>query len=172
MTCIVGVVDHGAVYLGGDSQLSAGWDKWFNKRSKVFRNGDLLVGCAGAPRLSQLLEFELQLPAQTTEKSFEYLVKVLAEQARLLFSSRDFKWDNEGGQVLFGYRGGLYTLENDYSVIQYNDEYVAIGCGANFAMGALHATHRLPPKKRIKKALKASAHLSNGVSGPFTILKL
>ena len=42
-----------------------------------------------------------------------------------------------------------------------------MGCGAQIALGALHATKELPAEDRIEMALKASEYFSAGVRGPF-----
>ncbi len=39
MTCIVGLVDNGKVYIGGDSAGCAGYDVRIREDQKVFRNG-------------------------------------------------------------------------------------------------------------------------------------
>jgi len=177
MTCIVGLIDSNKVYIGGDSAAAANWDMLKTAQPKVFRLGELLIGYTSSFRMGQLLQYELGIPPQAEDQDdYAYLVTALVEQARALFAEKGYLFTEngreKGGEFLVGYRGKLYVVQGDFSVMAYQDTFAAVGCGAAYAMGALQVTGELPPKKRLKLALKVAAHFSNGVSGPFHILKV
>ena len=51
MTCIVGLVENGVVYIGGDSSGVGGWNLMLRKDRKVFRVGEALLGFTSSFRL-------------------------------------------------------------------------------------------------------------------------
>ena len=59
MTCIIGLVADGRVYLGGDSAAVHGWTRRRTRLRKVFRKGPFLVGYTTSFRMGQLLEHQL-----------------------------------------------------------------------------------------------------------------
>jgi ATP-dependent protease HslVU (ClpYQ) peptidase subunit len=61
---------------------------------------------------------------------------------------------------------------SDYQVAQPKESFAALGCGENFAMGAMYASVEKEPIKKIEIALNASVAFSMGVKPPFTYAKL
>ncbi len=47
------------------------------------------------------------------------------------------------------------------------DGFDAVGCGQDYALGALRVLDRTKPREALKAALDAAAHFSAGVSRPF-----
>ena len=62
MTCIVGLVHEGTVFIGGDSAGVAGLSLVVRADEKVFRNGDFLMGFTTSFRMGQLLRYKLDPP--------------------------------------------------------------------------------------------------------------
>jgi len=175
MTCIVGVVHKGRVYMGADSAGSNGWQTRPVQHPKIFKSGDFLIGYTESFRMGQLLEETLSIARQqVNEDDFTYLVRVFLEGVRATFKEYGFTRVTEGqetgGTFLIGYHGHLYTVQNDFSLIEHF-EFDAVGCGEPYALAALKALEDLPPKKRIKKALKIAASFAEGVCAPYIILK-
>lgn len=183
MTCVVGLVHGKKVIMGADSASVGGYDHRTRIDSKVFRRGPYLIGYTTSFRMGQLLRYKLEYPCTRiyTEKESEV-------EADLRFMSTDFidavrkclkeggfaRKENEveeGGYFLVGYQGRLYEIQNDYQVATYSDPYGAVGCGANFALGALAASPpELSPVEQVRFALKIAEKFSAGVRGPFNIL--
>ena len=61
MTCIVGLVHEGVVYIGGDSAGVAGLSLVV-RADEMFRNGDFLMGFTTSFRMGQLLRYKLYPP--------------------------------------------------------------------------------------------------------------
>ncbi len=178
MTCIVGLVQGTGVWIGGDSAGSNSSFIMTRKDPKVFRVGEMLMGCCGSFRMAQLLRCTFEPPAHPEEMDVErYLVGPFIDAVRRLFkdggAATSEKEAERGTFFLLGYRGGLYRIEHDYHVGQAADGYDAIGSGSDFALGALHALaatrSRLAPPDRIRLALEASERSSPSVRGPFII---
>ena len=64
MTCVIGIVDNGKVWMGGDSAAIDSEEETITLRKdpKVFRNEDFLIGFAGTYRLGQLIQYMFNCP--------------------------------------------------------------------------------------------------------------
>ena len=176
MTCIVGLEHEGDVWIGGDGLATAGWLAIPLGEEKVFFNGEMLFGVCGTMRVAHLLRYALTIPEQSVRKTdISYIATDLVDAIRALFGQKGFleKHDEKesGGCFLVGHKGKCYRVDADWSVISASDGMLAIACGAEFALGALHATEGKPPEERIQIALGAASRFSVGVKGPFTIQK-
>jgi len=174
MTCIVGLVDNGKVWMGGDSAGVAGLDISLRSDPKVFRNGELLIGFTSSFRMGQLLRFRLQPPPRRPDQDlFHYLVCDFVEAVRICLKDGGFAHRSNdvetGGFFLVAAEGRLFSIQDDYQVSEFHRNYHAIGCGATYALGSLHTTSGLPADQRVRKALETAEYFSGGVRAPFTI---
>lgn len=178
MSCIVGLVDKGRVYLGGDS---AATDDNFNlsilKDPKVFRNGNMLIGPVGSLRMSQLLQYDLEVPRHPPKMDdMRYMSKVFINAVRECLKKGGLaKTNNDeelGGFFIVGYRGGLFEVQEDYQISKTIDNYSAVGSGDNIALGSLFSTHGrcISSKQRVLTALQAAEKWNASVKGPFHII--
>lgn len=175
MTCIVGLVHDGDVYIGGDSAGIAGLSVSIRSDEKVFGNGPFIMGFTTSFRMGQLLRYKFAPPAQTVHQNdMEYMVTSFIDAVRQCFAGNGFgdKDASVGGNFLVGYKGQLYNIEADHQVGIPKISYDAVGCGSDLALGAMFATEGLAPEQRINAALSAASTFSAGVAPPFTILKL
>ncbi len=176
MTCIVGLVENGVVYIGGDSSAVSGWDLMLRKDRKVFRVGEALLGFTSSFRLGQLLRDTFLPPAlQENEHIERYMTTTFVNAVRECLKEGGFaqkKNEQESaGTFLVGFRGRLFRIADDYQVGETLHHYDAIGSGDSVAFGALYATAHLPtsltPSTRIELALSAAEQHNIGVRGPF-----
>jgi ATP-dependent protease HslVU (ClpYQ) peptidase subunit len=178
MTCIVGIVHKQTVYIGGDS---AGVDSSFNKvlraDRKVFVNGPFIMGFTSSFRMGQLLQYGLKPPVKPKlMDDMKFMVTRFMDGVRDCFKNHGFGYitegeDNEGGDFLVGFNGKLYQVEGNFQVGEALWPYASVGCGANYALGALYATDGMEPDARIRRALEAASVFSAGVAPPFYVLK-
>ena len=176
MTCIVGLETENGVIIGADSASASGWDSWVTRLRKVFRRGDFLIGYTTSFRMGQLLQHNLKVESQREDQEdLEFLVTTFIDAVRRCLKDGGYvKVEHnveEGGRFLVGYRGKMYCVDADFQVNTSRDGYQAVGCGASYALGNLFNSEAQPAKTRVRQALKAAAHFSNGVCGPFNILK-
>ena len=174
MTCIIGLVSEGTVYMGGDSAGASGWTVRALRNPKVFRVGPFIIGGTESIRMSNVLQYHLEVQSQTGESDHEYMICQFAEAVRATLKEHGFaKVENnveEGALFLVGYQGHLYWADSDFQITEHAEDYDAIGCGAKFALGAMMVLEGLSPQKRIKRALEIAAHFSGGVLPPFHII--
>lgn len=179
MTCIVGIVEDGKVYIGGDSAGVAGWAVTPRKDVKVFKTGEYLIGFTSSFRMGQLLRFSFAPPARTDGHSDEqHMMTAFVDAARQCFKDGGYltveKSVEEGGFFLVGYRGVLYYFAEDFQTGISLRPYEATGSGAAYALGSLHSTegYQLNPRARIQKALEAATEFCASVRPPFIIEEL
>lgn len=176
MTCIVGLVNKGSVWMGGDSACTSGWDLTLKIQPKVFRNGEFLIGLAGSPRMAELLEHAFTPPA-IEGGLYKYMVTKFVDEVRACLKTGGYAYkenehENTEDIFLVGIRGRLFSIWQDYHVGEYQGQGYSVGCGSAYALGSLFATERKPAAERITKALEAAEFYSAGVRGPFTVLHL
>ena len=174
MTCIVGLVDGAKVYIGGDSASTSSNDLVVRADGKVFRNGPFLLGFTTSWRMGQLLHYAFRPPLHDPDlDALAYLATAFVDAVRNCLKAGGYALrQNEqesGGDFLVGYRGGLYVVCSDYQVGQAVDNWMAVGCGAAYALGALYATQGEPARERVLKALQAAERHSAGVRSPFVV---
>ena len=177
MTCIVGFVEGNNVWIGGDSATVGGYDLTVKDNPKVFRNGDMLIGVCGSPRVSQVLRYALNAPDHDPRIELDkYLATYWIDAVRSCLKDKGCAQNDKGEDAaagwsawLVGYKGQLRVVWSDYQVVTPADGYFAIGCGGPIARGALYAASHLPARERVELALQAAERCSAGVRGPFHI---
>ncbi len=177
MTCIVGLVDKKTIYMGGDSAGVAGYDIQKRKDSKVFNNGEFLIGFTSSFRMGQLLRYSF-VPPQPKEgqDTFEYMVTDFIDGVRNCLKKGGYARiennEDSGGTFLVGYKGRLFEIQSDFQVAETIQPYVAVGCGDAYALGSFYSTEEMPAQDRVQKALETAEMFSAGVCSPFNILQL
>lgn len=175
MTCIVGLAENGAVYIGGDS---AGVDSRYalgvRADRKVFRNGDYIMGFTSSFRMGQLLAHVFKPPKRHPDTDLlAFMVSDFVNGVRQCLKDGGYaekdKEVEKGGSFLVGYQGRLFAVHGDYQVADQVDGFDAVGCGDLIALGSMHASKDRPPKDRVQAALEAAERFSAGVRAPFHI---
>lgn len=174
MTCIVGLVDNGRVFIGGDSAGVSDLDVVVRADEKVFVNGPFLMGFTTSFRMGQLLRYALRPPKWIDGELYRFMVVDFIDDVRRVLADGGMskKEDNveEGGQFLVGAYGHLFTIGEDFQVGENIHGYAACGCGEAYAMASFFSTARLTPRRRVQTALEAAEEFSGGVRRPFKIL--
>lgn len=173
MTCVVGVVGPDHVVIAGDSAAVDG-DEVSTGPVKVFRRGPYIIGYCESFRVGQVIRYRTKFSEQKCDDLVEHLATVFVDELRTALhkagatSSSDP--DELAGPLLVGHRSGrLFTIDTDYGVHEAVDGYAAIGCGAPYALGSLHATRGDPTDRAVAALTAATVHCT-AVITPFTIL--
>lgn len=176
MTCVVGVMDKGIVYLGADSQGTGGFSKVSRLDPKVFKRGPFVIGFTSSFRMGQVLQWKLETPEHPEGMDdHEYMVTIFVDSVRRCLKGAGFATKNleveTGGVFLVGYNGKLYQIESDYQVGITANTYDAVGCGDQLALGAMFAQDpNIDPIQRIKVALEAASKFSSGCGAPYNFV--
>ncbi len=160
MTCIVGMLKDGAVYMTGDHIGTDGYDVEVQCRSKVFRNGDFIIGYTSSFRMGQILEHMWEPPKKPKEcrDVLSYMVKHVVPSIIKVFDDNKFmrvSTDSDdatkrsvngqayGGEFLVGYREHLFKIQSDFAVLECVKPFDSIGAGEDFAKGAFEVLYQL-----------------------------
>lgn len=185
MSCVVGLAHHGRVWLGGDSAANYGPQRVQYRTPKVFRRGQFLLGVVGSFRLRDILHHDMNLPRRRPRQSVEnFIVSAFVEELRLTCELLKFDLPSEGiepseapgsGAALVAYGGRLFVLDWDYHVGEVHDPWMALGSGAEFALGSLYTSRNehdpyWSPELRIRAALEAAAKYTGEVQAPFRLV--
>jgi len=184
-TCIVGHREPGGlVWLGSDS---LGVDEYNNMQTvvqpKQFRIGMWRVGYTSSFRYGEIIrhhvEHEAEPPFQSDEKDpYEELVVDLIPKIRKELKDRGYTKVDENredaGHSIWtrlnrsSGESRIFHVQNDFSVLEYSHDTVAVGCGAQYALGAALASPNTG-SRRVLDALQAAARFSSGVGAPYHI---
>jgi ATP-dependent protease HslVU (ClpYQ) peptidase subunit len=175
MTCIIGLVHDGAVYIGADSAGVAGMSLTVRADEKVFRLGKkMVVGFTSSFRMGQLIRYRMQGVEPPARKLTDWMVTEFVDRCRDVMSDGGFlekKNDRiSGGSFLVGVHGRLFAIFDDFQVSEAAEPFDAVGCGHDLAKGAMFATPGCQPRNRVMTALRAAEAMSAAVRRPFRIL--
>ena len=175
MTCVAAVRHEGEIWIGADSAGVAGFSMHLRADEKVFRNGEFVMGFTTSFRMGQLLRWKFNPPVRREGvANFEYMATEFVDAARKCFKDGGFAQKKDeresAGCFIVGLRGQLFYVADDYQVGELLDEYMAVGCGQDLALGSLFSTEGMGPEERIETALQAAARFSAGVRPPFHVI--
>lgn len=184
MTCIIGMLDkeNDCVWIGGDSLGSNGFTKDVQLQPKIFRNKifkNVVMGSTSTFRHVDLLKYSKDLFDEVdfykdTELDHEYMVTKFIPNIIKLFKdgipSEDEK--DRGANFIVGAKNKLFEIQEDYSVLEHEVGFTAVGCGEYAANASMFTTigMDLPAPERIELALNAAESCCCGVQRPFRIM--
>ncbi|MDB5042182.1 MAG: hypothetical protein JWN27_2908 [Candidatus Eremiobacteraeota bacterium] len=179
MTCIVGWIENGVVTIGGDAAAVSGLRVTQRVAPKVFINGPMVFGFTSSFRMGDLLQHAFTVPEQRGSESVDkYMRTTFIDAVRSCLKTGGFaRKENEverGGTFLVGYEGRLFYIDSDYQVGESTDGFDAVGCGDEFARGAmaiLRAGPSVDVEAKLRRALEVAAKYSGGVSPPFAFVQ-
>lgn len=183
MTVIAALVDGERVLMGAD-RIGTQWDETLIRLGEgKLRHGDgpgderFVLGCAGIRRASQETLLRWTVPVASTPATFPYDVGASLESH---FRGEGGLWDlvtdDEHGTLkcrwLLGWHGRLWMIGCDFTVDELEERFWAIGCAADYAIGAMAALDGLEvaPLDRLGTALDAAARFDVHVAAPFDVV--
>lgn len=173
MTCIIGLVHDGRVYMGGDSQRSRGSVIETAPTPKVVRFGDMLIGSCGLALALNLIQHRLEVPklAQIGESGEGYLFREVATPLRRL--AKDHDLDFSDCELLIGFDQRIFRVGTDFSVLWNGEGLASIGAGERWAIGAMLALEgTVPAEDRIRRSLEIAGRCCDGVAGPYYVMSI
>lgn len=152
MTCIVGVRSHSGVLLAADSQWSEVNIAKQARDPKVVELSDLVsIGYCGSGRLGQILTYHVGIsdpPLGADEHEWavvefvDALRGALEECGHLRIESDGDRANLESmgdSNFLLAVRGRLFSVYEDFEVLEHDYVFDAVGSGEEVAVGAMQA---------------------------------
>lgn len=174
MSVIVGIVSGGAVHMGADTYVGNGYVQKRSPAPKLFRRGEIGIGCSGDLVVANAIRFRLKPPTPEEGESDESYVAVRLVDAirEAIKAGGQLKKENEVesacGYLLIGYRGALYHICSDFSSLVDGRGYAAEGAGEQFALGSLHASRAESDiRSRLTVALDSACEFSSYCAPPY-----
>ncbi len=131
------------IVFGSDRQATIGSDVTLLSQPKTIKKGEIVIGICGYVLLLKVLRYNFTIPKHEKDlTNDEYINTIFVEKLRKCFKDnnvstvKDNKEDTKSG-ILVAYRGQIYEISCDFSVIKLSKDYYAIGSGRRFAIGAL-----------------------------------
>jgi len=178
MTVIVGLVSEGVVWMGGDARATyeKGTACISLRTPKVHKLGPYLIGQCGIPLLTDIVAYHLKLPPPPPRGLMRFISRKLLPVLKEAIKERGGFMGGlpEGSQMMLGFRGQLFTIDQNTQHYQVRETFHAIGDGAMPARATLYGLRasgfRGLPKDHIRIALEASESVVTTVARPWTIL--
>jgi ATP-dependent protease HslVU (ClpYQ) peptidase subunit len=170
VTCIVGIVDDGVIYIGGDRGASDGSAIISLATPKVYIRDEWIFGYAGSLGIGQIMQI-INIPIlEEDDDPFIILRMDIVEAFKAMMDAQGITLNEDNDtDILIGCRGRLFEFSpSDWSVAEIKQ--TAIGSGGNFALGSLHTSIDADPIDRIGIALGAAITYSPSCQGPIDIL--
>jgi hypothetical protein len=171
MTCIIGFKHKGTAYIGADSLGSNGHTKAVYDTPKLFERHGILFGYTTTYRFGQILQHHLPEVVSKLD-GYAYIVQCIVPAIRSCLAEHGAKGSDKGiefgGEAILGYKGEIYRLQNDFSVLRHTNGIAVVGSGTEVATGAMMAL-KGEPMARIREALRITSDVVTTVGGPFVI---
>ena len=172
MTCVAAIKEttkQGVkITMGADSSVSSGCSQYPIKQAcKIVELGDFLFGISGVMVIMHELKYNFILPVNEEKSVTAYMSKQLMPNLRDYFT--EILSEDDGFDILIGYRGHLFMTDNGYCVVELIENYNAVGASTDICLGSLYATEGsdIPTNVRLELALEASLMYTNFVRKPF-----
>lgn len=179
MTALIGYADGKTTWIGGDSAAqNGGWARFSIRERKVWQSQDedMVIGCCGRWRVTQLLQHGLVLPVPNPSATpLDYLVLQVIPAIQQLLKAHDetMKTEQSGTGILIGYRGVVYALDSAFCINAIEPQVVSDGAGGDVAKGAFQAflDSGLDPEPAMLKALEIAGKFDLTVDAPYYVVK-
>lgn len=171
MTCIAVVRQDDKVYMAGDRAASDDDTIMSLSTPKIWTAGPYVFGYAGTMDGERIRQnFSPPIPESKDFKSIDkFMHTKFLKQLRQFYNDWwiDTSKDCDFGMII-AVKGKIYEHNaSDMSMTSYNEDYLAIGSGAQYAYGYLYATSKQKDcRKRVIGAVNSAIKFSPTCMGP------
>lgn len=163
--------------LGADSCVGGAHRATGKREPKVKKVGEYLIGSAGSVRVGQIVKHCLSTKKFNEKDDFYWhVLNVLVPEIRKSIKSEGCLKTESGVDsmrcgLVIAHGNNLLTMQGDFGVIEYEDDFVAMGCGEEWATGAMYAidyqTQGTAEEQILKVGLDAACRYSSYVRPPY-----
>lgn len=180
MTCIVAFkTTDNSIILAGDYMASNTHSARRVAMPKVFLKSDnCAIGFTDSFRMGQILEHLWSLPPRLegmtdSEYVFTMLVQSIKETLNSYGYGGKHGLEEQGGNFILVYNDRIYEVQRNFSLLDFDDEVVAVGCGDDAAYGAMHALGKPSDDdvlEYLDKVYSAVNYVTPSVSAEYTFI--
>lgn len=178
MTVIAAIVEQGRVLMGGDSHIADGDRVLRDTSGKVWKTPDMVIGASGSLNAADAVRYGFAFPDPAEESEDRYMRLTVPSALGVFLGERGLMREDESKNsrvdlnLLIGWRGRLWEIDQDLTTVETLEPFGAIGSGGTVARTALACLKDLlPPRERLDQALGLAARYAKNVSGPFAVLE-
>ena len=178
MTCIVAIKNSNRVIIGADSCGSEENIGVVRIPPKVFVKGNYGFGFSHSFRLGQIIEHVFEpppvSPKVTDNELIAHMVKNFIPQLKATLEDHGYPYhedEKEGWALIIGIHGRILTIESDWQIGLDDLDFIAIGSGAEYALGALYVSDK-EPLETATAALMAANKFCPSVMTPFNFIEV
>lgn len=171
MTCIAALVSDGIGYIAGERGASTDSSIFPITEPKVWKYGEYLFGYYGAFSLERLKYNFLPSPVEDNDL-VTFMNSTFLDELHDAYESCHIT-RHEDAELIIVVQGKIFIHNaEDFSMTQYDVDYLAKGSGGDFALGSLWTTVQadIAPDKCLELALKAATTFSTSCVGPIDII--
>lgn len=193
MSVIVGLVDGAGMHLGADSRVTIGdHEAAIGARPKVTQRDQVLIGATGATLMADLIVHALVIPpillTCAPERLADEMLTLFSLNVRELADDHLVTFDGDSEQIVYTrfivllrgrmFYGWIGPQGREVREVGHHRLWFAIGCAADYAMGAIWAVRRAVPEvdcagpELVRVGLEAACHYDVHCAEPLTILTL
>lgn len=167
MTTIIGIQEPKYCILAADSQTTADGRPYSSSRQpKIASIGDYLVATAGLGLSCDVIQHNWKPPTQRDEDPYTHMVTTVVPSLRMLLHKHEaVPTGDDTVQVLIAFKGDLFEVATDFTVLMRDDGLYGIGSGSAYAIGALHMG------ANVEEALRIAELNDVYTAGPFEMRK-
>jgi ATP-dependent protease HslVU (ClpYQ) peptidase subunit len=157
MTCIAAIIKEGKAYMAGERAIADDSHQMKSDTPKIWKVGDYLFGYCGTLE-GQIIQNNF-IPPKPEGNIDKFMRGKFLESLKQFYETWNIPAEKDSDfSLLICVKGKMYEHEAaTLTMISYDTTYYAIGSGAAYAMGSLHATQNYKdPKRRLTHALDAA----------------
>ncbi len=174
MTCIAVTRKDNKLYMAGERGASDDDTILTLSSPKVWKLGPYLIGYAGTLD-GERVRYNFNPYVPDIKDTDKFMQTKFIKQLRTFYNEWwvDTSKDADLGMIIC-VRGEIYEHNaTDMSLSKYTGDYLAMGSGAQLALGHLHATEKLADqKKRVMGAVNAAIKFSPTCVGPVDFVSI
>lgn len=178
MTCIVAIKNSKGVVMGADSCAGSGHRAAAVKTVKIAKVGEYLIGYTSSFRMGQILHHALSTTKHNEKNDILWhIVNVLIPELKSSLRSSGWLETNNGrdsgGEFILAHGNRIFVVQTDFSVLEYEEDFISVGCGEEWAVGALNALRKqkIEEKEKLQIALDTAQKFSSYVRAPFHFIQ-
>lgn len=175
MTIVVVAKSADELVMGCDSARSNQVYIMEDRKPKIIKHAEYLLGAAGSSRIIDLMHTYFRDIPRTREDPFEHTVEDIVPFVKDILFSHNALGTNDSevemnNNFLLCFENRIFNLTTDFAVTESYNDYHAIGSGSSFALGCLYtlSNKKFTPRYKVEQALNAATNFDYYCRGPYT----